>query len=186
MGNRSCGNITNKHKTTKQYKQTENNSQPPKSTINSLPNPQAAGAGRQRRVTARRQRSASPRVRLREDGPVWAVWRCHAGSWDMHGRGDTRGGDGGRTEPPFAAPSWEMLPGLRRATRCSPLSARGRAGSAQERFGTDAESSSCRGGQPALLLLQRPGISQRQARQQRRSGKLGSCVLSPECTNLAG
>lgn len=94
-GNRSCRNITNKHKTAKKYKQTENNSQPPKSTINSLPNPQAPGTRRQRCLPVRRHCSASPSVCLCEDMPEsgrvsGGLQRCHAGSLDMHVHGDTR------------------------------------------------------------------------------------------------
>lgn len=91
-GNRSCRNITNKHNTAKKYKQTENHSQPPKSTVNSLPNPQAPGTQRQRWVPECRHCSALPSICLREDMPALGrvsggLQRCHAGSLDMHVHG---------------------------------------------------------------------------------------------------
>lgn len=64
----------------KKYKQTENNSQPPKSTINSLPNPQAPGTWRQRRgQTLGQHGHVSVRARTCR-ACQWRLQRCHAGS----------------------------------------------------------------------------------------------------------
>lgn len=64
----------------KKYKQTENNSQPPKSTINSLPNPQAPRTWRQRHgQTVGQHGHVSVCVRTCW-ACQWWLQRCHAGS----------------------------------------------------------------------------------------------------------
>lgn len=226
-GNRSCRNITNKHKTAKKYKQTENNSQPPKSTINSLPNPQAPGTRRQRCLPVRRHCSASPSVCLCEDVPEpgrvsGGLQRCHAGSLDMHVHGDTRVQKRGCIEPlcpgvkcSYMLAQWlfaamasalseETLPRLHEATSCLSLSAQptGQAWLLTGVFWHVRRKCQLQmwlehrvlGSLPRFISTA-PGISQREAWccaaalvvwQAQHGHGTCSCVLSPECTNLAG